>query len=181
LEKLKSSNSVLVLGGGTGWWLNQLLAISPQIRITYIDASVKMLDIAKANVNSDSIQFIHGTQKDIPTDEKYDAVMLFYFLDLFRTEELPVVTGLIDEHLNSRAQWLVADFVDEKKWHSLFLTVMYRFFNFATGLATRSLPDWRQALRQKNLRVVDQASFYGKFIRATRWTGSTPKGLISED
>jgi ubiquinone/menaquinone biosynthesis C-methylase UbiE len=65
LDKIPAGSNVLILGGGTGWILSELKKINPTCRVYYIEASAKMLELAKARFvtpPSNDIFFIHGTE-----------------------------------------------------------------------------------------------------------------------
>jgi len=165
LDHLEKCEIVLVLGGGTGRWMNSVLETYPHLRITFIDASAEMIRIAKAKSEfKDRVLFIQGTQDSIPTEMKFDAVVLFYFVDLFESDSLSTVITKIKNNLRHDAKWLVADFVNSKWWHALLLKLMYVFFHIIAGLKTKTLPDWREILKQKNIREVEQKHFFGTFI-----------------
>jgi ubiquinone/menaquinone biosynthesis C-methylase UbiE len=170
LSKLQECKSVLVIGGGTGWWLKDLIAINPNIKITLIDASSKMIQQARKKTSSiNNVQFIHGTLEETFIEAKHDAVILFYFLDIYGTGELTSVIQNIMGKLRRDALWLVTDFVEEKKWHSVFLKIMYVFFHFITGLSTHTLPNWKKVLADSKLRLVEEKTFYGDFIFSSYW------------
>jgi tRNA (cmo5U34)-methyltransferase len=167
IDELKKCNSVLVLGGGTGWWLNDLIKKQPHLKITFVDSSLEMIGLAKAGVVSGhAIHFVHGTIESLSVGEEFDAVVLYYFLDLFPDEQLPDILQKINVHMNAQSLWLVSDFVNKKKWHALLLKLMYSFFYFTTGLNNRSLPPWEQCLRTNGLSEIKEHYFYGKFIRS---------------
>jgi len=168
LNQLGNCNTVLVLGGGTGWWLNELLQSYPYLKITFLDSSLEMIRIAKEKLlYPDKVQFVCGTQESIESNNKFDAVVLFYFLDLFHENSIPVLIHGIKNHLNPNAVLLASDFVNEKKWHSIMLQIMYLFFRYSTGLRTKQLPNWRECLTQNGFDKMKEKSFYKEFISAT--------------
>jgi tRNA (cmo5U34)-methyltransferase len=170
LNRLQECKSVLVIGGGTGWWVNDLIALSPETKITFIEASAKMIELAKRQMEPGSnVHFIHGALEEISLKEKHDAVVLFYFLDIYDSNSLPRIIETIKAKLTLKALWLVTDFVEEKKWHTFLLKIMYRFFGYAANLTTRTLPDWRTVLLKSKLTIVDQRAFYRDFIWASVW------------
>jgi hypothetical protein len=59
--------------------------------------------------NSSLIQFIQGTETDIP-DKDYDAVLTHFYLDLFSDDQLPDLIAKIKMKLANNALWLVTDF-----------------------------------------------------------------------
>ncbi|MGB4971920.1 MAG: class I SAM-dependent methyltransferase, partial [Cyclobacteriaceae bacterium] len=92
LEAISDNSDVLVLGGGTGNFLNKLLSRNNGCRIWYVEASQKMIERAKKNLNfTDRIIFIHGTHENLP-EQKFDVVITHFFVDLFTEQELRAVS-----------------------------------------------------------------------------------------
>ena len=167
LDWIPAGSRILILGGGTGWWLRQLLQSCPDGRILYIDASVKMLTLAREVVNNDPrITFIHGTHEVIAEVNAFDTIITFYFLDLFSQQDLGKLVKMISVSAKPNALWLVTDFVKTRKWHALLLRVMYIFFRLTTGLHNQKLPDWEKALMPEGISLLAQKMFYGEFIKA---------------
>lgn len=166
LTEVPPHAKVLVLGGGTGKWLNELLRINPTCVVYYVDASSKMLAIAKSRCNSKGqVNFIHGTEESIP-DEKYEIVVTYFFVDLFDESKLDMLIRDIGEKLKVGGQWIVADFVRERNWHRLLLGVMYAFFAFLRAVDTTKLPDWQEIFIQNNYQVQKSKSFFRNFIKS---------------
>ena len=83
LNEIPIEAKVLILGGGTGWILNSILKIRPAVEVWYIEASTKMISIAKKKVvGFNNIHFIHGTEQNIPVDQHYDVVITNFYFDL---------------------------------------------------------------------------------------------------
>lgn len=169
LSRLVPDANVLVLGGGTGRFLPALLKINQGARIVFIDTSLGMISRAARRVQgTDRVQFIHGTEADIPPGD-YDAVITPFYLDLFSDLQLADTLLLIGKHLKPGALWMVAEFGSERGWHRLMIRLMYLFFRYATGLATRALPDWAGALVHTGWQRVAVQKYYGEFIEASLW------------
>ena len=84
--------NVLFIGGGSGRVLKQLILLKPHLQIDYIDASKKMINRSKTMISNHihHVNFIHGTQNDIP-NIKYDAILTFFYLDLFQAEKRKIL------------------------------------------------------------------------------------------
>ena len=50
LDKIPPGAQVLILGGGTGWLLGELMKINPSCRVWYLESSIKMLEMTKGKV-----------------------------------------------------------------------------------------------------------------------------------
>ena len=168
LDELQKCQSVLVLGGGTGWWLSDLLKKYPHLNITFIDSSSEMIRRAKMKLElNQHVDFVQGTIENVPIDRKFDGIVLFYFLDLFSSESIETVLQKIREKTIPDSIWLISDFVSKKKWHAVFLKLMYIFFHLSTGLNSKQLPDWQGHLQRTGLVQMKENSFYRGFILAT--------------
>lgn len=157
---------ILSLGGGTGWWLPLLKKMKPDTTVTFVDSSGSMIRQAVRHARGASgIEFIQGTISDVPLSRKYDVVFTFYFLDLFEGDELHHQMKEITNRTSAGALWLAADFVNENRWHTFMLSVMYRFFKVVAGMKTHSLPEWEREVKSF-LTPRASMSFYGSFIRS---------------
>lgn len=166
LDVIKTNDRVLILGGGSGDLLKQLLKNKPQISVDYIDISEKMIGLARErNQNPTTVNFIIGTEQNIPTGT-YSIIITNFYLDLFSDNTLPHVIHKIKVHTNPGTQWLVTDFVSKKNWHKIMLWVMYRFFRITTGIEARSLPDWERHLTHTGLDQTGSSVFFNGFIKS---------------
>jgi len=96
LKDIAPGGHVLILGGGTGWLLAELLSLNPNCKVLYIDASIRMIEMARRKtVGSSDIVFIHGTEKSIPPGLTFDAIITHFYLDLFDYESCAKVVSLI--------------------------------------------------------------------------------------
>src|SRR4030095_10803606 len=87
---LPHKGNLLLMGGGTGNILNDLLASHDQIRIDFIEPSQKMLAIAKRRLKrrfEERVNFIHGNHRNIPSGAGYDAVTSFFVIDCLKQDE----------------------------------------------------------------------------------------------
>jgi ubiquinone/menaquinone biosynthesis C-methylase UbiE len=163
IPRIKPGSKILILGGGSGLILPLLFRINPSAEVSFIDASKGMLDLAKKKTFSTSVNFIHGTEENIP-ELIYDCVITNFYLDLFTELQLKEVMQKLARRTHSESQWIVTEFVSEKTWHRAFLKVMYIFFSITTGLDTKELPDWRRALKQHGFEAESDLHFYNGFI-----------------
>ena len=165
LSQISPDANVLVLGGGTGWLLAELLISNHSCKIWYIEASIKMLELTKARIGKSSqVTFIHGTQDTLPPDVRYDVVVTNFFLDLFSRSELERVIPKIAASLRSKSAWHVCDFNNTTWWHSAFLKVMYAFFYLTAGLSADRLPNWRVTMKESGFSEIKTRTFFNGFI-----------------
>lgn len=172
LQKIPDHSIVLILGGGTGWILVELFKQKPNCEVFYIEASSKMIELAKRKINdSFPVHFIHGTEQDIPALVKFDVVITNFFLDMFPDSALKQVIEKIESSLSSTSIWIATDFVDNKKWmHSFLLKLMYWFFQLACKIEAKKLPDWNKAIQIRSRKKVSSKFFCVGFIEAAIYT-----------
>ena len=166
LNEIEGNSSVLILGGGTGWLLAELLSLKPSCSVVYIDASNQMIERArqKIGVLSQKVSFIHGTENDIPPGSSFDVIITHFYLDLFDPTTCRQVSGIIRNYCHQRTLWLACDFMNVTWWHGTMLWVMYKFFRFTSDLRTKSIPDWRKCVQDAGFSEIGVEYFFKKFI-----------------
>lgn len=162
LDKVPAEGNVLILGGGTGWLLPLLTKGRPQLHIDYIELSERML--RKARRHKGQIQFIQGTQQDIPA-KKYDLIITNFYLDLFPDTKLEDVLLKIKTSMTTHSQWIVTDFVNTRPSHRIMLWLMYRFFRLVAGIEAKTLPAWTALLDKAGARIESEKLFSNGFIK----------------
>jgi ubiquinone/menaquinone biosynthesis C-methylase UbiE len=169
LNDIPGDSNVLILGGGTGWLLAELLQRKNTCRIWYIEASSSMIRLAKIkirNLSNTSVDFIHGTEENIPAEIKFHAIITFFYLDLFRDSTLPDVTNKLNEALSHNGKWLVADFIKNGIWwQTWILKAMYAFFKTSSGIESAKLPQWESALQRARMKEIKSELRFMSFIK----------------
>jgi ubiquinone/menaquinone biosynthesis C-methylase UbiE len=175
LEHLRDCPSILLLGDGDGRCLAQLTKIAPTARLHSVDASPAMLARAKSRLNESERARVTFTCADAqtwnPPIANYDAVVTLFFLDCFSEAGVKALVDRIQPALRPGARWLWADFVlptrGMARWRAqVWLWVMYLFFRWQTGLATRVLPPSEEILYAAGWRPLAARDFHGIFVRS---------------
>lgn len=174
LRAIPSSADVLILGGGTGWLLAELLKTHPEIKVWYIEASAKMIEQAERKLSEQQkskVKFIYGTEDSIPREVQFHAVITAFYLDLFAPVTLQRVIDTIKTSLAPDSVWLVSDFAGRKIWwQRMLLTLMYVFFRWCCGIEAKQLPPWEQYMRTQGLAVKEEQLFFRGFIKSVRYS-----------
>jgi len=175
INEIKEDANVLILGGGTGWLLSYLLLAKPNCKVWYLEASAKMIELTTQKIHtSSSVQLIHGTEDDIPTEIRFDAVITNFYLDLFPIEKLNLVIKKIKNSLKPNSKWLATDFVDGSKWwQAMLLKAMYLFFRIVCRIPATKLPDWNGLLMSNGVQKIKSKLFYQGFIESTIYRSSS--------
>ena len=135
-DQVKTTDKILVLGGGTGKMLDSLQHVAS---IDYVEKSKKMLAKASSRQNG-KVYFIHADfLTGFPIDQ-YDVIICPFFLDVFDPAELLDVLQKIWAHVKPGGLLLVSDFSPSGNIrHKILLKAMYLFFKTFVKLSSASL------------------------------------------
>lgn len=168
LDELPLHARVLVLGGGTGSFLPELILRNRPDVIWFIDSSPKMISLACKRIQAfANVHFITGTEMDIPASTRATVVLTHFYLDLFRAHDLDIAIHQILKNASPDVIWIAADFVRPRLFYQrILLRAMYRFFRMTAGLKTETLPDWESHLKSFGFSPRTSKSFYNGFIKS---------------
>lgn len=165
---------VLIIGGGTGWVLGEVLAHRPEARILYLEASAVMLTKSRETLlqhkphHAGQVEFRLGTEQALRPDESFDAIITFFFLDLFEPVRLRTIIERLNQVRRPSAPWLLADFrPTQALWQRTLLLLMYRFFWLTTGISGRHIPALHHELAALGLQPRQQKLFFRGMVEAT--------------
>lgn len=186
LPQLQGVNNALVLGGGTGWFLHELLAQTPVRRVLYVEKSRPMLDrsrrlIARTNPEwLERVEFLHGTDESVTAAHgPFDLLVTNFFLDLFSEANCADMIERLYPHLKAGGRWLFVDFhLPDGGWRraaawALF-RVMYTFFVVTSKIESRMPPDYGRTFDRLGLVKTIEQPFYATMIRAQLLTRPAP-------
>jgi tRNA (cmo5U34)-methyltransferase len=178
IAHLSTQSTCLILGGGTGYFLQKLLEVNKSIQITYVDASEKMIEYSKErilkNLPTDlhRVEFVCAAVEDFGF-ETYDVIVCNYFFDLF---EENVVQGLLKQcyaALSDNGILYVTDFVLHTNWSmksyisKISLWLLFHFFSWATYLQTKELVDMERVILLNKFERIMQKKFFGGMLQST--------------
>ncbi|MBE7177549.1 MAG: class I SAM-dependent methyltransferase [Mucilaginibacter polytrichastri] len=177
LPFIPAGSRILIVGGGTGWILDELSALHPGgLSIDYVEASAKMTELARTkNRGENSITFHTLPVLDFQSDAKYDAVLTFFLFDNFPQEEANRVFGHIESLLAPGALWLYADFTPENSaspfWQTFLFRLMYLFFRLICRIPARRMPDMGDVFSTA-FHLKQHRTLYGGFIESKLFVGA---------
>lgn len=157
IHKLPAEGTVLIIGGGAGWILKEVITRRPQLKIHYVEASAKMLELSKKRVSDhERVSFIHGTEKSIPT-RNYDCIITNFFLDVFSEDDLIQVMLLLRQKLSPEGIWLCTDFrATDRASHKFLIWLMHHFFRLFSSLDAKKLLDFRPCFVKADMRLKEE-------------------------
>lgn len=174
LNQIPAVSSVLVIGGGSGEILVQLMQSCVPAKVLYLEASSVMLQKAKHRMNFlphlFPVEFRLGTENDLLPHEKFDVVLTPFVLDLFDNSSLTLLMQKLDAALAADGLWLNTDFHLssgrlQQAWQKSLLWAMYQFFGAMSQVQARQLPDFDSFFRQAGYSTLDSAFFCKGFIK----------------
>lgn len=176
LSHLSTQKTALIIGGGTGCFLQQLLEQNSEINITYVDISAKMIDFATKRIATNSatdlerVTFICERIQDFEW-QSYDVIVCNYILDLFDEELVNDLVIKFRKNLTMKGLLYVTDFsISEKNVFMKYgtqigLTILYTFFRWITDLQTSRLANSDQIIKSKDFKVLDSKEFLNGILQ----------------
>lgn len=180
LGYIPAGANVLIVGGGTGWILEEISAVHPKnLCIDYVDVSANMIALAKQkNYEQNKVNFIHQSIIHFKSDHQYDVIITPFVLDNFKEETAQQVFLLLHQTLKENGLWLHTDFQvahPNSYWQKAVLFLMYSFFRAAANIEAARLPDVVAQFNLHNYRLIENKIFLKQFIIT-----SVYKKLISD-
>jgi ubiquinone/menaquinone biosynthesis C-methylase UbiE len=169
-----------MLGEGDGRFLRAFLDSNPEATVDYVDASAQMLALAKQRAGAASESRVNLHQADAlqwtPPRGDYDLIVTHFFLDCFDEDEVAAIIHRIATRAR-QARWIVSDFRQPKRGFravraASWLWLLYSFFRITTGLKTRSLADYRSALRDNGFQLNRAITADGGLLVSELWIRS---------
>jgi ubiquinone/menaquinone biosynthesis C-methylase UbiE len=172
LKHIPAKANVLIVGGGTGWILEEIAKIHPHdLLITYVEISAQMTALSqKRNYGNNLVTFINKPVEEVKLAQPVDVILTPFLFDNFTSKNLLNIFTHIHQQLKPDGLWLNTDFqVAGKWWHKLLLQTMYTFFKVFGAVETTSMPEIPILFKQKSYRILSQQTFYGSFITSQVW------------
>ncbi len=166
---------VLIVGEGDGRFLREFRRVFPSCEIDCVEASARMIALARARVDGDGIRFLHIDLLEwVPPPGRYDLVVTHFFLDCFDERRLARVMQVIALVTESQAQWLVADFDTPpgpvaSVVGRVLIALMYSFFRATAGLETARLVDPAPFISAHGFRCCAERMALSGLVRSQLW------------
>ena len=169
LQFIPAKANVLIVGGGTGWILDELSRVHPSgLKITYVEVASKMMACSKKrNTGSNQVVFINDAIENVSLPADFDVVITPFLFDSFTESTADKVFGHIHAALKPKNQWLYADFQLTKKWwQQSLLKIMLKFFKLICNIEADRLPDIEKRFERHNYKTVARQTFFYDFVIA---------------
>lgn len=172
LQFIKPGSKILIVGGGTGWILDEITKLHPSdIQITYAEVATNMITLSKKrNTGNNSVIFINDAIENIPLSADFDIVITPFLFDNFTDQTLQKVFTHIHSSLKPGGLWLNADFqLSGKWWQVVLLKAMFLFFRIICGIEASRLPAIEDQFEQHGYQTIAGQTFFGNFIISTAY------------
>jgi ubiquinone/menaquinone biosynthesis C-methylase UbiE len=166
LQFLPARSNILIVGGGTGWILEEVARIHPSgLQITYVEVAAGMMARSKKrNIGGNKIIFITDAIENVSIED-FDVVLTPFLFDNLKEETLQKVFGHIHAMLKPDGIWLNADFqLTGKWWQKVLLKSMFLFFRLICNIEASTLPCIQKEFDNHRYKAIDQKAFFGDFI-----------------
>jgi len=180
LSQVTHCQNVLIVGEGNGRFLLECRRALPQASITCVDASARMLALARARLRAGGLNLLHTewVHADVlawtPSRHAFDLIVSHFVLDCFRPEQLERVIAALADAARPEAVWLLADFQVpaqglRRRRAQLIHWMMYAFFRLFTHLPARTLTVPDAALRANNFALRERQFSEWGLLHTDRW------------
>lgn len=167
LPFIPKNSNVLIVGGGTGWILEEIAKIHPAgLQITYVEISANMMALSrKRNTGSNQVNYINMAVEQAKLPQQFDVVITPFLFDNFNEVNLSVIFRHIHQTLKPGGIWLNTDFqLTGKWWQAVILKSMLLFFKVVCRVESWRLPDVTKQFSTEGYRVEEQKTFFGDFV-----------------
>lgn len=180
LPETTTARNALVLGDGDGRFTTRLLNTNPTLHIDAVDASASMLHALLRRSGPHSARVctrLADARTFLPPNPPYDLIATHFFLDCLTTAEIQSLAATLRAAATPSALWLVSDFAVPPTLYGRIIAApivhsLYRAFGLLTGLAPRTLPDHRTALRQAGFVLQTQRPHLAGLLTSELWSAA---------
>jgi ubiquinone/menaquinone biosynthesis C-methylase UbiE len=181
LGEIGTPRRAVIVGEGNGRFLCELLRRHPDIAVDCVDASERMLELARRRVERqipDRANRINFLPQDIASwsspENQFDLIVTHFFLDCFPESRVAEIVAKLSRAAAVNATWLLADFCIPAggfaRWRAgLWLAAMYRFFRFTAGIEATELGDPSASLLAERFSLARQHLFRNGMVKSELW------------
>ena len=170
LQYIPANANVLIVGGGTGWILEEITKIQPSgLAITYAEIAEKMMALSKRRHAGDNqVVFINEAIENADLNLGFDIVITPFLLDNFTEAELQEIFNSMHSLLNPGGLWLNSSFqLTGKWWQAVLLKSMFLFFRMVCGVEASKLPNIKRQFSWHDYRLLEKQTFFNEFVLST--------------
>lgn len=170
LRYIKPDSRILIVGGGTGWILEEITKLHPAtLDITYVEVSRKMIDLSQLrHTGQNKVRFINSPIEDVSFTDSFDIVFTAFLFDNFKAQRAAQVFALLHQCLCPGGYWFFADFsissASAHWWQKSLLDTMYLFFRLICRVEAKQLIDMRPFFSKETYSTLSHTEACKGFI-----------------
>jgi SAM-dependent methyltransferase len=169
LAEVADAKRALLLGDGDGRFLARLVAQNRALRADAVDASARMLELARERAGEDRVTYRHFDALEFPLPRaEYDLIVAHFFLDCLDQRGVETLVRRVSEAARPGARWLISEF-REPRWARLYLRGLYLFFRVTAGLKNQRLVDHRPVLARYGFRLTEEETSRAGLLASELW------------
>jgi ubiquinone/menaquinone biosynthesis C-methylase UbiE len=180
LPYIPKNAKILIVGGGTGWILDEVTKVHPAgLIVTYVEISAKMIALSRKRYFGDNkVEFINQAVEDAVLLNDFDVVITPFLFDNFTEDNLPRIFKHIHQTLKPGGLWLNTDFqLTGKWWQYAILKSMLLFFKVLCGVESWHLPDVAKQFSRYKYTALELKGFFGDFVVTKAYRNVTSLNL----
>ena len=164
LDQLADRRDILLIGEGTGLFLERLLQVNPKTNVTVVEQSAEMIKRSRNRVaekDSSRATFHKVALQEFDSVKRFDAVCTFFFWDCFEKSQLRTMLPTLSKCTKKESLWIDVDFFEmqegaplSKWWHFMLIRMLYGFFGLATGIQARHVVEIEPLAKQTGFFVT---------------------------
>ncbi|RWY47123.1 class I SAM-dependent methyltransferase [Mucilaginibacter gilvus] len=167
LPRIPAGAKVLIIGGGTGWILEEIAKVHPAgLHLVYVEISAKMMALSrKRNAAANEVEFINQAIENVNYLEYFDVIITPFLFDNYKETTLPLTFDHIHQMLQPGGIWLNTDFqLTGKWWQFVMLKSMLLFFKVLCGVESWRLPHVGKEFERLGYSVKETKLFFKDFV-----------------
>lgn len=151
-KQMPQQGSLLVPGGGTGWFACRLARMRPNAQVVYFDPTPTMAARAQRLKNRHRLPNLHIHHSSTPPMAlaPYAAAAVLFVFDVFTQHQAHIFAKQLAKALSRQSVVWVADYgTPTQRWQKVFVKLMYGFFKpWLPNLQTNQVPNIALAMQQ---------------------------------
>ncbi|MEM9719364.1 MAG: class I SAM-dependent methyltransferase [Bacteroidota bacterium] len=184
LPLIPANAEVLIVGGGSGWIVEEIFEHGKINRLVFLEASREMLKLAVARESppalsiesASKIEWVFSQHFDLLPTDRFQVIIAPFFFDLFPQKGLSNIVKQLDTHLCQGGIWIFADFTLPKgilrPVAKFTLWLMYSFFNWTSGLKNHALPNIPIIFEEMGYNLIQESKRFFTFMVAQAYEKS---------
>lgn len=183
IDQIHNPTNILIAGEGHGPFLGICESRYPNAKITVIESSDQMIQIAKSKHPSTRATFIHEDLLEWELDTTpFDLIVTHFFLDCFNPSDLKKAINKLSRVATEDTQWLISDFNIPDSGPQMIrakviLWMLYQFFRFSIGLKADSLTTPDPLLREHGFTRIHHKTLDWGLLKSELWRRHTDHSL----